>query len=42
MLKAVIFYFDGVLGNTYELNFQIIKNYINPEVTEQDFAYLHL
>lgn len=40
MIKAIIFDFDGVLGNTYELNFSISKEFY-PEITEQDFKDHH-
>ncbi len=40
MLKAVIFDFDGVLGDTYQINFDVTKELVNG-VKEQDFIDHH-
>ena len=40
MLKAVVFDFDGVIGDTYHLNFESVKLF-DPTVTEQDFRDHH-
>jgi phosphoglycolate phosphatase len=40
MLKAIIFDFDGVIGDTYHLNFEISKIF-DKNLTEQDFIDHH-
>ncbi len=40
MIKAVIFDFDGVLGNTYDINHDLSKSF-DSEMTEQDFIDHH-
>ena len=40
MIKAIIFDFDGVIADTYDLNLQLSKHFY-PETTEQDFLDHH-
>lgn len=40
MLKAIIFDFDGVIWNTYDINFQLSKKF-DPNISEQDFQDHH-
>ncbi len=40
MLKAVIFDFDGVLADTYDVNLKIYREFY-PDVTEEEFEKLH-
>lgn len=40
MLKAIIFDFDGVIGNTYDINFKIAKT-IDKNLTEENFKNHH-
>lgn len=37
MVKAILFDFDGVIGDTYDINFAVSKA-INGDITEQDFV----
>lgn len=41
MKKAIIFDFDGVIGDTYDMNFQISKE-MYPHITKQNFDDLFL
>ena len=41
MVKAIIFDFDGVIGDTYDINFEVSKIF-NSDITEQDFIDHHL
>lgn len=41
MIKAIIFDFDGVIGDTHDINFSISKEF-DPNITEQDFIDHHL
>ena len=41
MIKAIIFDFDGVLGDTYHINFAISKEFYS-DVTEQSFIDHHM
>lgn len=40
MIKAIIFDFDGVIADTYDLNFELAKRFY-PETSEQDFIDHH-
>jgi len=40
MIKTIIFDFDGVLGDTYKINFEICKDFF-PDLSEQDFKDYH-
>lgn len=40
MLKAIIFDFDGVIGNTYSINFELSKQF-HEGLSEQDFKDHH-
>jgi len=40
MIKAIIFDFDGVIGDTYNLNFEVSKLF-DSNMTEQDFIDHH-
>lgn len=40
MLKAIIFDFDGVIGDTFKTNFELFKPFIS-NLTEQDFKDNH-
>jgi phosphoglycolate phosphatase len=40
MLTTLIFDFDGVLGNTYQINFSVSK-FFDPKISEQDFKDHH-
>ncbi|MEA3453194.1 MAG: HAD-IA family hydrolase [Patescibacteria group bacterium] len=40
MIKAIIFDFDGVIGNTYDINFEVSKIF-DSNMTEQDFIDHH-
>ena len=41
MIKAIFFDFDGVIADTYDLNFQINKQ-LYPDVTKQEFLDLFM
>ena len=36
MIKAIIFDFDGVIGDTFDISFQVAKQ-LHPNITQQDF-----
>lgn len=40
MLKTIIFDFDGVIGDTYKINFAICKEFF-PDLTDQEFKDYH-
>ncbi|MFA7314948.1 MAG: HAD hydrolase-like protein [Candidatus Magasanikbacteria bacterium] len=40
MLKAIIFDFDGVLGDTYAMNLEVCKIF-KPHITDESFRDLH-
>lgn len=40
MIKTIIFDFDGVLGDTYKINFEICKLFF-PDLSEQQFKNYH-
>lgn len=40
MLKAILFDFDGVIGDTYAINYGLSKMF-DPNISEQDFQDHH-
>jgi len=36
MIKAIIFDFDGVIGDTFDISFQALKQ-LHPDITQQEF-----
>jgi len=40
MIKTIIFDFDGVLGNTYKINFETCRDFF-PDLSEKDFKDYH-
>jgi phosphoglycolate phosphatase len=41
MIKAIIFDFDGVIGDTYDISFQVARD-IHPNTTRRDFLGLFM
>ena len=41
MIKAIIFDFDGVIADTYELNLKICRNQGRPDLSEEEFKDHH-
>jgi phosphoglycolate phosphatase len=41
MIKAIIFDFDGVIGDTYDISFQVATR-LHPNITKQDFLNIFM
>ena len=41
MIKVIVFDFDGVIGDTHDINLELVRSLIDRNITEQDFKDYH-